>query len=73
MTIDKKNTENMPRRKLCQHSTLHTDSSYIATGSRLFSSHLRNFIQNRYSFEELNICWLRSKCQRVEAEMMKEQ
>jgi hypothetical protein len=73
LTISKKNTKNMPRRKLCQHPTLHTGSSYIATGSRWISSHLRNFIENRYGFEELNIRWLCPKCQRVETEMMKKQ
>ncbi|CAF1503421.1 unnamed protein product, partial [Rotaria sordida] len=63
----------MPRLKLCQHPTAHTGSSYIAKGSRLISSHLRNFIWDRYGFEELNIRWLCPKCQRVETEMMKKQ
>ena len=63
----------MPRRKLCQHPTSHTGSSYVPTGSRWISSRLLNFMRSRDDFEELNIHWLCPKCQRVETEMMKEQ
>ncbi|CAF5078174.1 unnamed protein product [Rotaria sp. Silwood1] len=63
----------MPRRRLCQHPTLHTVSSYVATGSRLVSSRLLNFIRTRYDLEQLNIRWLCSKCQWVETKVMKEQ
>ncbi|CAF1557734.1 unnamed protein product, partial [Rotaria sp. Silwood1] len=63
----------MPRRRLCQHPTLHTVSSYVATGSRPVSSRLLNFIRTRYDLEQLNILWLCSKCQWVETKMMKEQ
>ena len=48
----------MPRRRLCQHPTLHTVSSYVATGSRPVSSRLLNFIRTRYDLEQLNIRWL---------------
>ncbi|CAF4111889.1 unnamed protein product, partial [Rotaria sp. Silwood2] len=63
----------MPRRRLCQHPTLHTVSSYVATGSRPVSSRLLNFIRTRYDLEQLNIRWSCSKCQWVETKVMKEQ
>ncbi|CAF3665666.1 unnamed protein product [Rotaria sp. Silwood1] len=63
----------MPRRRLCQHPTLHTVSSYVATGSRLVSSRLLNFIRTRYDLEQLDTRWLGSKCQWVKTKVMKEQ
>ncbi|CAF3402296.1 unnamed protein product [Rotaria socialis] len=60
----------MPRQKLCQHPTRHTDSSSKATGSRRISCRLLNFLRDHYDFEELNIRWLCPKCQRVETAMM---
>jgi hypothetical protein len=60
----------MPRRQLCQHPTLHKDSSYKPTGSRQISYHLLDFICNRYAYEELKIRWLCPKCLKRETEMM---
>jgi hypothetical protein len=60
----------MPRRQLCQHPTLHKDSSYTSTGSRWIPSHHLKFICNRYDLKELNIRWLCPKCLKAETEMM---
>ena len=56
LTVSKNIPENVPRRILCQHPTLHTGSSYVATGSRRISSRFLNFIRsNRYGCHELKI------------------
>ena len=48
------NTKNMPRRRLGQHPSRHTDSS-MSGGTRRISYRLLNFMRNHYDLEELNI------------------